>query len=347
MLMSGRRYKSYPPREASRARGRGYPDRPASRNRTEAPAYDDRGRGGRRKRPRPSDPVWSEGKAEEDRKAYIDKAREEKEKEGGEGISQDAKAMIAGSLYIFMGIYLFFMFIWRDEGREPIMLQFAIALIVISVFAVFLALAHDLKFMPAKVSIYWTNFISGMLVMIVIIVLIKIFKDYSTGKYDLWDDLNIIVSVALGTGATYLLLHSMFFEKKEDFVQDRVPISFLSGFAWAGLGGFFYYFFFDEPFTRYEDAQTIFWISILMVVIASMAVFFNLLDNTYFAPRWATKRHMFFLSGILFGIIVAIVLVTALMFNEDPYEIWDTIRVCVVAGIGGFSMASGVFSMGM
>jgi len=255
--------------------------------------------------------------------------------------------MVAGLLYVVMGLYLFFMFIWRDGGREIIMLKFAVSLMIISSVAVFLSLSHDLTIMPRKVSVYWTNFTAGILTMIMVVVLIKIFKDFSTGKYDLFDVLNIIISVALGTGATYLLFHSMFYEKKEPFVQDRVPMSFLSGFGWTGLGGFFFYFFIEEPFTRYTDARAIFWIAIFMVIIACLAVFFNLLDNTYFAPGWATKRHMFLLSGVLLGVIIAIVLVTVLMFSAEPYEIWDTLRVCVAGGIGAFAMASAVFSMGM
>jgi hypothetical protein len=309
------------PQETPRDRPRGQPPQPKAR-------------------PRPSDPVWDRAEEEE----YVPEPKKEPEEPK---VSKDTYAMVAGLLYVIMGIYLFFMFIWRDGGREMIMLEFAITLIIISSVAVFLSLSHDLTFMPSKVSVYWTNFVAGVLTMIVAAIFIKIFKDFSSGKYDFFDDLNIIISVALGTGATYLLFHSMFYERKEPFVQDRVPISFLSGFAWAGLGGFFFYFFMEEPFTRYADAQTIFWIAMLMVIIACMAVFFNLLDNTYFAPSWATKRHMFLLSGVLLGVIIAIVLVTVLMFSADPYEIWDTLRVCVAGGIGAFAMASAVFSMGM
>lgn len=263
------------------------------------------------------------------------------------GMSKETNAMVAGVLYMLMAIYLFFMFFWRDEGREFVMFQFALVLIIISAIAIFLSLSHDLKFIPAKVSVYWMNFVSGILTMIVIVVMVKMFKDFSTGKYDFWDDVNVVVSVALGTIATYLLFNSMWYERKEPFVQDRVPISYLSGFAWAGLGGFFYFFFLDEPFTRYQDAIEVFYIGIALVIIAGLAVFFNLLDNTYFSPKWATKKHMNFVSGMMFGIILFIVLITALMYNAEPYEIWDTIRVMIATGIGAFAMATGVFSMGM
>lgn len=334
-----------PPRRAPPPRG--YDGRP-----TRAPGYggydrpparpsDDRER---LTRPRPSDPMWDEpepGKGEGESGEERGDTVEEK------GWSKESLAMMAGILYMLMAIYLFFMFFWRDGGRELLMVEFAIVLIVLSVLAIFLSLSHDLRFMPAKVPVHWTNFTAGAITMVMVIVLIKVFKDFSSGPYDIWDDINIVVTVGLGASATYLLLHSMFFERKEPFVQDRVPTAFLSGFAWAGLGGFFYLLFMDEPFDRLGPAPEIFYMGIVLVIIASLAVFFNLLDDTYFAPTWATKKHMNFVSGILLGVILFLVLITALMFNSAPFEVWDTVRVSSVTGIAAFATATGVFSMGL
>jgi hypothetical protein len=221
------------------------------------------------------------------------------------------------------------------------MVQFSITTVILAFVIIFLHLSHDLKFMPQKTPANGTNSVAGILTMVLIIIVIEIFKNYSTGKYDMLDGISVIIATLIAATALYLILHSLLYEKKEPGVHDKVPIAFQSGFAFAGMGAFFYFFFLTDPFSRPE---AVFYLGILMCVLGGLAVFFNQLDNTYFAPKWATKKHMNLVSGMILCVILFLILIVALTMNSEPYEIWDTLRIVIVASVSGFGTYAGMFA---
>ncbi len=256
-------------------------------------------------------------------------------------------ALLGGALAAGVLAFLYFTLLNRPgtdvPARPGVILLFTVACITLCVLAVFLRLFRDLTFVSEGAHSSWANWASGLLLMIVLLVVIKVFNHVGAPPYDLVDDLAVVTSTLMAGGAAYLLLHALAYQPKPRYGPDTDPMAVLSGFTYGGLAGFVYFLFLDSPFDRDPGVVTpVLAVSIVGIIVAGLVILFHRLDSTYFAPPWATKQRMNVISGMLLVILLFIYLNAWLSFYRPPYDSWDPIRIMSTSGITLLATWTGV-----
>lgn len=117
---------------------------------------------------------------------------------------------------------------------------------------------------------------------------------------------------------------------------DRSKLALVSGIGFVGLGIFLYFF-----VIQYGDMTQIV-LSIVGIVVASLVALFYLLDDLTIRPRRMTERGAHFLAGIFLGVLVLLIIVTAMLYQHDILRAFPIFIVMVIANV---SVALFLYSM--
>ena len=112
----------------------------------------------------------------------------------------------------FMGIVVFLYFMYEANRPLDVWIMCIVALLLSAVMTVFY-LQDDLRRKPAWASRRSSNFIAGMLWLLVMVIIVIGFSSFTTPPtHQLWDGFRIFIITLLSAFSVFLLLYSMFTE---------------------------------------------------------------------------------------------------------------------------------------
>ncbi|MFQ6128818.1 MAG: hypothetical protein ACE5QW_07960 [Thermoplasmata archaeon] len=117
---------------------------------------------------------------------------------------------------------------------------------------------------------------------------------------------------------------------------DKSKLALLSGIGFVGLAIFFYFF----VIVVWDLAQ--FFLSIGALIVSALVALFYLLDDLMIRPRSMTERGAHFLTGIFLGILVLLIIVTAMVFREDIFKAFPIFVIMILTNA---SVALFLYSM--
>ncbi len=121
----------------------------------------------------------------------------------------------------FMGLLVFFIFFMPSRPME-VWLASIIGVMVAAASSLFF-LIDELKFKPNFITTRNSNLLAGMLFLLMLIVLLWGFKEFTVTPYEWWDGMRIFILTLLSSLSTFLFLFSGIREGGPDQTNDLAP----------------------------------------------------------------------------------------------------------------------------
>lgn len=130
-------------------------------------------------------------------------------------------------------------------------------------------------------------------------------------------------------------------EDREEFPMlvdefDKSKLALISGIGFVALAIFFYFF-----VIRVWDT-TQFILSVIGLIVAALVALFYLLDDLTIRPKNMTERGAHFLSGIFLGVLVLLIIITAMVFQDDILKAFPIFIIMIITNA---SVALFLYSM--
>ncbi|MFQ5909864.1 MAG: hypothetical protein ACE5IJ_03985 [Thermoplasmata archaeon] len=117
---------------------------------------------------------------------------------------------------------------------------------------------------------------------------------------------------------------------------DKSKLALLSGIGFVGLGMFFYFFVIEA----WDTMRFI--LSLMALIVSALVALFYMLDDLRIRPGSMTERGAHFLAGIFLGVLVVLIVATAMVFKED---ILKALPIFVIMILTNASVALFLYSM--
>lgn len=117
---------------------------------------------------------------------------------------------------------------------------------------------------------------------------------------------------------------------------DRSKLAMISGVGFVGLAIFLYFF------VILTWDTTLIVLSITAIVVSALVALFYMLDDLRIRPRSMTERGAHFLAGITLGVLVLLIISTAMVYQSDVLR---GMPVFVVMIVTNASVALFLYSM--
>jgi hypothetical protein len=117
---------------------------------------------------------------------------------------------------------------------------------------------------------------------------------------------------------------------------DKSKLALVSGIGFVALAIFFYFFVISE----WDTTQ--FTLSLIGLIVSALVALFYLLDDLTIRPKNMTERGAHFLAGIFLGVLALLIIITAMVFQEDILKAFPVFIIMIITNA---SVALFLYSM--
>jgi ABC-type transport system involved in cytochrome c biogenesis permease subunit len=135
-------------------------------------------------------------------------------------LQKSTLALLSGVGFMAILVFLYFMI---DAERPGDVWGMCIVAIILSGLMTLFYLFDDLRIKPAFITRRNSNFVAGMLWLLVMVIIVIGFSSFTAPPtYQIWDGFRIFILALLSAFSVFLLLYSMFTEDASEDAGDDV-----------------------------------------------------------------------------------------------------------------------------